>query len=461
MEHNLNMTRGRPMRLLVSFALPLMLGNVFQQLYTVVDTAIVGRGVGMDALAALGTVDWLNWMTLGVAQGFAQGFSVRISQKYGEGDFDGMRRIAGQSAVLSVIIALLCTLVMQVGLPLFLRVLRVPAELWDMAELYTRIISGGFGALMFYNYCASVLRAVGDSKTPLKAMMLAAATNILLDCLAVFVLKWGIAGAAGATVLAQIVAGSYCVIRLRKVPELCFGKKDLGKNRELKWGLVRIGTPIALKNVVISLGGIVVQSIVNGFGMSFIAGFTATNKLYGLLEIAAISYGYAITTYVGQNYGAAKPERIRKGMNAAVLLSLLTSAAIGGIMIALGRLVTMLFISSKDPLQMAAAGETAYLYLLTMCVCLPVLYLLHAYQAGLQGMGKTMLSMLSGVIEFVLRVGIAILIGITGYENGIFASEVLAWVGAAVYLAINYYCCFRRTFPQPWNNGGSGSGTTV
>ena len=156
MEKNLNMTEGKPLKLLVSFALPLMFGNIFQQLYTVVDTAIVGRGVGMDALAALGTVDWLNWMFLGIAQGFTQGFSVRMSQKYGEGDKNGLKRVIGQSVKWSVLIAVLATVIGQLGVPLFLQVLRVPAEIRDMAELYIRIMLGGFVAVMFFNFCSTV-----------------------------------------------------------------------------------------------------------------------------------------------------------------------------------------------------------------------------------------------------------------------------------------------------------------
>ena len=158
MEKNLNMTQGKPLKLLFSFALPLMCGNVFQQLYTVVDTAIVGRGVGLDALAALGTVDWLNWMLLGLAQGFSQGFSVKIAQKYGEGDLFELKHVIGQSSRLSVYIAVAFTLLSQLGLPLFLKMLRVPDELWGMAELYTRILMGGLAAVVFYNFCAAVLR---------------------------------------------------------------------------------------------------------------------------------------------------------------------------------------------------------------------------------------------------------------------------------------------------------------
>ena len=448
MGKTLQMTEGRPLKLLFWFALPLMFGNIFQQLYTVVDTAIVGKGVGMEALAALGTVDWFNWMMLGIAQGFTQGFSVRISQHYGKGDMDGLRRIIGQSVRIAVAVAVICTVIGEAGLPLFLKMLRVPEELVGMAAIYTRILLGGFSAIVFYNFCAAVLRAVGDSKTPLIAMVVASVTNIVLDCVTVFLLRWGIAGAAGATVFSQCVAGTVCAVRIWQTKELHFGKAQMKHDTAIIVDLIKIGTPVAAKNMIIALGGMTIQSIVNGFDLSFIAGYTASNKLYGLLEIAAISYGYAVTTYVGQNYGAQKVERIKSGMKSATRLSLSTSVLIAAIMIGFGRQITMLFISTEIPEQAAAAGEAAYLYLVIMSVSLPVLYLLYVYQAALQGVGNTMVTMIAGIIELALRVSLAMVVGVTGYANGIFVAEVSAWYGAAIFQMIVYYRMIRRWNPK-------------
>lgn len=439
-NQNLNMTQGHPGRLLMVFALPLMAGNVFQQLYTVVDTAIVGQGVGMSALAALGSVDWMNWMFLGIAQGFSQGFSVRMSQKYGQKDLEGLRRTLGVSARLTVIVAIITTLVAQLALNGFLRLLQVPSALWDDAMLYSRIILLGIPAMLYYNYTASVLRAVGDSKTPLKAMILAALTNIVLDCLAVFWLDWGIAGAAGATVFAQCLAGTLCAVKILRSKELRFTRQHMTRDSRLSRNLMGLGLPVAAQNVIIAVGGMAVQSVVNGFDTTFIAGFTASNKLYGVLEIAAISYGYAVTTYTGQNYGAMRWERIKSGIRWAVIISLATALVISGIMLLLGRPITMLFISSESAQLAAAAGETAYRYLSVMALMLPVLYLLYAYRSALQGMGNTRIPLLSGVVEFAIRVSGAVIIGFTGWQEGIFGAEVLAWAGAAVLLAAAYYC---------------------
>lgn len=443
-ERNLTMTSGHPGKLLMSFALPLMFGNVFQQLYTVVDTAIVGQGVGMTALAALGTVDWMNWMYLGIVQGFAQGFSVLMSQKYGSGDADGLRRTLGTAVRLSVLVGLITAVISQLVLGPFLGLLQVPDELRPQAALYSRIILLGIPAMMFYNLTAAILRSVGDSRTPLMAMAVAAVSNIVMDCIAVFALGWGIAGAAAATVAAQLLAGGLCTLRIVKTPMLAIGRSDLMRNPRLEKRMMGLGTPVALQNIIISVGGMAVQSVVNTFDTSFIAGFTATNKLYGILEIAAISYGYAVTTYTGQNFGAELYGRIKNGTRWAVGISLLTSAVIAVVMVIFGRNITMLFISTETPELAAAAGDTAYMYLCVMAACLPVLYLLFAYRSALQGLGNTRIPLLSGVVEFVMRVGAALIIGFTGWQNGIFYAEVLAWVGAAVLLAAAYYYSAAR-----------------
>ncbi len=444
-----SMTTGSPAKLIFLFALPLMLGNICQQCYTVVDTIIVGRGVGMDALAALGTVDWLNWMIMGIVMGFTQGFSVRMSQKFGEGDLPGLRRTIGLSARLTVIITLITAVSAQIFLPFFLTFLRVPAELRPMSELYIRILFAGIPCLLFYNFCSSVVRSVGDSRTPLYAMIAASITNIVLDSVAVFLLDWGIAGAAIATVFSQALAGTVCAIKVFRTPHLRFGLADMKvektPGKPITKELLRLGYPISLQLTVIHIGGMIVQTVVNGFGTIFIAGFTATNKLYGLLEIAAVSYGNAVLTYVGQNVGAGRYDRVKKGMNAAVVISLLTSAVISIVMITFGRQITMLFISSDSPAEELAAGDVAYQYLFLMSAFLSVLYLLYVYRCALQGMGYTLVPMLSGWAELVMRVGVAGLVAIAGLpENVIFAAEFSAWCGATVMLMIAYYICIGR-----------------
>ena len=438
MDRNLDMTKGSPLKLLLLFSIPLMFGNVFQQLYTVIDTAIVGQGVGLEALAALGTVDWLNWMFVGMAQGFTQGFGVRVSQFYGKKNFERLKEYVGQSLSLSILIGILFTIIAHVCLPLFLKLLRVPSELISMATLYIRIIFSGFLIVMLFNYFASVLRGIGDSKTPLQAMLIASVVNIILDILFVFSFKWGISGAAIATLIAQVISCFICALKVMNTKEVCIDISYM-KSISLYDDLITLSTPMALKNVIIALGGIYVQSVANGFDLSFIAGYTATNKLFGILEMAAGAYGFAITTYVGQNYGANERNRIKEGMKSSVLLSFITSLVISLIMILFGKNIVLLFISSDTIELMNLAMNYAYTFLTIMSIFLPFLYLLYAYQAALQGLGNTKISIMTGLIELSIRLCIATYAGYMFMETGIFFAEVLAWVGSFIYLSITYY----------------------
>ena len=449
-SRNINMTEGKPLKLMLAFSVPLMFGNVFQQFYTVTDTAIIGQGVGIAALAALGAVDWLAWLPFCIPQGFTQGFSVKASQKFGEGDLPGLRKVVGQSFRISVILALVCTAVSLVLVPWFMDVLNVRSELAPLASSYLYILFGGFAAAVFYNFAASMLRAVGDSKTPLMAMVISSVINISLDALTVFVFKWGIVGAAGATVFSQVIAGSICMVRMFRMPELKFSREDLRRDARLSVRLVRLGAPMCLMNVIICIGGLVLLSVVNRFSVGFIAGYTATNKLYGILEIACVSYSYAVTTFVGQNYGAGNKTRIRKGVVTALYLSVATALIIGFLLFVFGKQLTGIFISKEDMSLYEVASGTAYQYLQYMAGMLPILYILYVYRSALQGMGDMVVPMISGIIEFCLRVGIALYVGVHGPESGVFLAEVSAWAGAAVFLCIMYYVKREKlmTFPE-------------
>ena len=444
MGKTLNMTQGTPWKLLLRFSLPLMLGNVFQQLYMIVDTAIVGRGVGMIALAALGCVDWLNWMMIGIAQGFTQGFSVRIAQAFGANDEKNLRRFMAQSALATAGLAALCTLIGLLGIPLFLKLLRVPADLLPLSGLYIRILFAGLPVVFFFNYCSAMLRAVGDSKTPLVAMTIASVTNIILDLVAVYVLHWGVAGAAAATVFSQVLSGAICMGKIARTPQLRFDKKDLLPQRHSLENLLRLGTPVATKNIAVATGGMIVMSVVNAFGTTFIAGFTSTNKLYGLLEICALSYGFAINTYVGQNYGAGRMDRIRKGMKSATLLALATSVVIAVAMFLFGRYIVMLFISTENPADALQACNIGYTYLCVMASSLPILYMLYLLMFALQGLGDTITSMVSGFVELTLRIAVAVAVATTGYKMGIMGAEPAAWLGCTIYLGYHFRKKMKR-----------------
>ena len=384
------MTEGHPLKLIFAFSLPLMFGNVFQQFYTVVDTMVVGQALGVGALAALGAADWLNWMVLGMIQGISQGFAILMAYEFGAGDYRKLRQVIANSAILACLGSVVMLALMQAAARPVLLLLNTPDEIIGRSLLYLRI--------MF----------------------------------------WGIGGAAAATLIAQACSSLYCLRSLLKVSILSFEKKDFHLEPYLCRKLMTLGIPMAFQNGIIAVGGMIVQSVVNGFGVLFIAGFTATNKLYGLLEIAATSYGYAMTTYVGQNLGAGKIRRIRQGMKSGLLLAMLTSAVIAAVMLVFGQAILGCFITGT-PEEAARTMEIAYHYLAIMSVCLPILYLLHVVRSSIQGMGDTVLPMLSGVVEFLMRTGAALFLPLAMGQEGIFYAEILAWIGADVVLVVSYF----------------------
>lgn len=442
-SHVKNMTEGKPARLLLTFSLSLVAGNVFQQLYTVVDTMVVGKYLGVNALAAVGASDWLNWLMLGVIQGLTQGFGIKMAQEFGAGREDELRKSVGSSVVLSLLsMAVLMTLGQLIARPV-LMLLQTPAEIMEYTLLYLRIMFAGVPIVMLYNLLACILRSLGDSRTPLNAMIVASLTNIVLDYLFVMGLEWGIAGAAIATLIAQAVSSAFCFWHIRKIAFLKIAKEDLRLQKDRTIRLFLLGLPMAFQNGIIAIGGMIVQFVVNSYGVIFIAGFTATNKLYGLLEIAATSYGYAMVTYVGQNLGAGKLERIRSGMRSALGIAMATSVVIALIMLVLGKYILGLFISGT-PEVVEQTMQIAYFYLAVMSFSLPILYVLHVTRSAIQGMGNTVLPMLSGVAEFMMRTLSVIFLPMLMGETGIFFAETTAWLGADAVLITSYFAVMKK-----------------
>ena len=302
---------------------------------------------------------------------------------------------------------------------------------------------GGIPIVLAYNLFAVILRSLGDGKTPLYAMILASFVNIGLDLLFVMVLPWGIAGAAAATLIAQFCAAGYCLLRLRKMPMLRLSHQDFRPELRLLTKLLTLGSPMALQNAIIAIGGMIIQLVVNGFGVTFIAGMTASNKLYGILEVAALSYGYAMITYTGQNLGAGKHRRLRQGARTALGISLVTSCIIAAVMLFFGRGILSCFLSGT-PQEVAEAMEIAYGYLSVMSLCLPILYVLHVYRACLQGLGNTVLPMVSGIAEFVMRTAAALSLPLVFGDTSIYFAEVLAWLGADLVLVPSWLLLVRR-----------------
>ena len=441
-----DMTKGAYAPMMLAFALPLMLGNIFQQLYTVSDAAIVGRFVGVTALASIGAADWMNWGFLGIIMGFTQGFSILVSQYFGANDKKGLSKTIGNSLTLCVILAVIMSIVGQIMVKPLLILLNTPDGVLEGAVLYVRIFFIGIPIVTAYNFFSGVLRALGNSKTPLIAMVIASVINISLDLGFILIFNWGIAGAAIATVTAQLFSAIFCYIKIRKIDIIEFNKEHYKLDKNFSEKLLKLGFPIASMNVIIAVGGIAIQSIVNKYGVSFIAGYTATNKLYGLLEIAALSLSYSASTFAGQNLGAKKFNRIRKGTLTCLYLALASSVVITAVMILFGKNILSLFVASSQE-NAAEVIKIGYEYLVVMASSLASLYTLYTIRSTLQGLGNTLIPMLSGIAELVMRLAAVIFLPRFVDYWGIFIAEPLAWIAAALLLVTSYIKTVR-SYPK-------------
>lgn len=433
-KKTLDMTAGKAPLLLLRFSVPLIFGNLFQQLYTFADTVIVGQKLGASALAALGAAEWLSFMMFGFIQGLTQGFSVDIAASFGEGKRQRVRQGIFQAFCASAGAAVLVTAAGQGLLVPALRLLCTPEELFGMSRQYLQILYMGLPVCVAYNILAAILRALGNSRAPFTAMAAASLGNIFFDILFVMVWDMGIPGAAYATLLSQGGSVICCGIALSRI----FVSQPLGVlpaeiNRLMLVRQIRLGVSMGLQNMITAVGGLAVQAVANGFGVLFLAGYTAANKLYGLLETAASSYGYAVFTYTAQNMGAGKKRRIRSGILTAFVIGVATAYLMSVIMIVSGKAVLGLFIAESRT-ERAAAIRTGYQFLCILAAFFPFLYILYILRACIQGMGDSAVPVFSSLIQTAMRVACAVVLTRYIGNTAIFWGEIMAWLGADVFL---------------------------
>lgn len=309
-----NMTKGSPVKLLLAFALPLLVANVFQQLYSVADAMVLGRGVGVNALAAAGSTGSVHFFVLGFINGLTHGYSILISQRFGAGDESDMRRTVMNAGYLGFMSAAVITALSLIFSRPLMTLMGTPTDIFDDALLYIRIIFIGIFTTVFYNTLSSILRALGDSMSPLIIILISSAVNIGLDILFVMAFKWGVAGAAWATVLAQLLSGLMCLFVLRRMPVLRFKAGEKRMDKSIIFGLLKLGLPVGIMNSITAIGGMILQGIVNGLGSTIVAAYTAGSKIFGLAEQPCNIIGLSLGTYVGQNLGAGRVDRIKVGL---------------------------------------------------------------------------------------------------------------------------------------------------
>ncbi len=438
-----DMTAGNPVRLILSFSLPLILANLGQQLYMIADAAIVGRGVGVKALAAVGATDWSYWVILWTITTMTQGFATFVSRYFGKRDFEKMNKAVAMSCLLSAGIAVILTVAGLVLTRPVLELLKTPADIMEQSVVYLSTMIAGSLAVAGYNMTASILRAFGDGKSPLIAMVIAGVLNIGLDLVAVFLLHWGVFGAALASVIAQLVAFCYCFMRICKVEQVKLDREAFRPDRQMIRKLLAFGLPLALQYVVINASGMILQSTVNLQGSIFVAGYTANNKVYGLLECSAISLGFAATTFFSQNYGAKQLDRFRAGMRATIAICIGMALAVGGLMALFGRQLLSLFIDSAETGSVEALA-ISHRYLMTMSASLIILFLIYAYRSALQSVGSSIPSLISGFTECGARVLLAKGLYLWLGQEVLYFSEPAAWLGSLVFIMGAYYVLRNR-----------------
>ncbi len=443
-----DLTEGKPMKLIVSFSIPLLIGNIFQQFYSMVDTIIVGKFLGVQPLAAVGSTGALSSLVLWMLGGLTSGFSVIIAQRFGAGDHDGVRRSVGTSTILCIIVTVIATVLTVALTRPMLELLNTPPDIIDDAADYISVIFAGTAAVVFYNMLSGILRALGDSRTPLYFLIISSILNVILDLLFVVSFHWGVAGAAYATVISQAVSGLLCLFYMAKrFPILHLKKRDWKMDWKFTKEHLRIGCPMGIMSSVTAIGIMLLQSALNQFGSTTVAAYTAASKVEQLVVQPAMTFGTTMATYCGQNLGAGRIDRIREGVNQCTLLSLIVSVIAGAIVVLFGKQLTLLFISGDKTDEVINLSRQ---YLNTIAAFLPVLGMLFIYRNSMQGMGETIFPMLGGVMELAARTVAVYTLPFSlgfGYAGLCFASP-LAWIAATVLLFLSYRVKLRKKLAE-------------
>lgn len=436
-----DLTRGKPMSLILRFCLPLFAGNLFQQLYNLVDTIIVGQFVGKTALSAVGSVGSLSFMVIGTIIGLCSGFAIPVAQAFGAEDRPKMRRIMAHITYLAVGLGAVISVVTVMCTDLFLQAMNTPEDIYKDAHDYIIIIFAGIPATLLYNITAGVVRSVGDSKTPLYFLVLSSLFNIALDLIFVLKLNMGVSGVAIATVISQAVSGLLCLLVIKKKFKLLhFSREDMPFDFKICKKLLTIGIPMALQFSITAVGTIMVQSCVNILGSDVITAVTVGSKVVNLIGVPSETIGITMATYCGQNLGAGKIDRIRKGIRCAVLLGAIYSFIAFFISKYGGPYASLMFLDKSETEILSTVAEyfgiCAWYYI--------ALSLIFIFRNALQGMGYSLIAMSGGIFELVARAIVAYgFITKFGFIAACYSNPV-AWIAADILLLPAYFYIMNK-----------------
>ncbi|AEE15943.1 MATE family efflux transporter [Treponema brennaborense] len=430
-----DMTVGSPLKLIFLYSVPLLAGNLVQQLYSMADTIIVGRLLGTEALAAVGNTGPMNFLVLGFVLGLTSGFAVITAQQFGAKNEAGVRRSVAMNIILNGVFAVIMTVLSVATARPLLELIRTPQSIMDGSCSYIVIIYLGICTTVLYNATACILRALGDSKSPLYFLIISSLLNIGLDVLFILQFNMGIAGAAWATVISQAFAGfASLVYMIVRFPILRVSRKDFEFNPWFAWQHLRIGLPMAFQFSITAIGVVVLQGALNVFGPVKIAAYTAAQKVEQLIAVAASTFGVTMANYTGQNLGAGRLDRIKEGTRTCSLLTIGVSLISMLIALLLAEQLTGLFVKGEQPEVILAAAQ----YLHITSVFYPVLFIIFVYRNVLQSIGRGFMPLMAGVGELVARAAAAYTLpALMGYTGICFAGP-LAWFAAALPLFIAY-----------------------
>ena len=440
-----DLTVGSPMKLILGFAFPMFLGLLFQQFYSLVDTMIVGKYLGVDPFAGVGSTGSLNFIVIGFCMGLCSGFSVPISQSFGAKDFPLLRKMVTNSVWLCTFFSVVITTLMLLFCRPVLTWMNTPENIFEYAYIYIFIIFAGIPCTILYNMTAAILRALGDSKSPIIFLAISSAINIGLDLLLIIVFRMGVDGAALATVVSQGVSGVISIIYIKKKFDiLAMEKGDWKLERHLAGKLTGVGIPMGLQYSITGIGSVILQTAVNGLGSIYVASMTAGSKINIFLACPFDALGQTMAPYAGQNIGARKLDRVGKGLRAACIIGFIVSGLMVIVVKLFGDQLTMLFLDEKDPVIMQ--NSTQFLIIVSAFYCL--LTLVNTVRFTIQGMGFSSLAIIAGVMETIAR-GIAgmLLVPAFGYLGACYSSP-LAWLLADAFLIPAFFLCKRKVARQ-------------
>ena len=436
------MTSGSPLKLILSFAVPLLLGMLFQQFYSMVDTIIVGKSLGVDQLAGVGSTGAINFMIIGFCNGVCSGFAIPIAQSFGAKDYKRLRKFVANAAWLSIAFAAVMTVVVCILCRQILSWMDTPENIFEYAYSYIFIIFLGIPATYLYNLLSGIIRSLGDSRTPVIFLVISAMLNIIFDLLAILVLHMGVAGAAWATVLSQLISGILCFLYMRKQYDILRFEKD-----EIKFEgrqaiiLCNMGIPMGLQYSITAIGSVILQTAVNSLGSQAVAAVTAAGRISGFSCCPFDALGSTMATYAGQNVGAGKLDRVGKGLKSASFIGGIYAIIAFFVLSLFGRQIALLFVSADE---IAILDHVKQFLVFNTAFYIP-LCLVNTVRFCIQGMGYSRLAILAGVCEMAARtlVGFA-LVPLFGFPAACFASPV-AWIFADAFLFPAYRHVYRKT----------------